>query len=138
MTDNLIPGQTSLFHITASEEQDRIVEPQQSDDVQNEETGIDDAAESDMLDLEQLTVIDGQLSFVDPDEWWKEHWWGMPEFVQEDAKPWKSMYVHFRNRDDLIEFAQLIGQRLTSDTPSAWYPVMPKEKRLHMGYVDES
>lgn len=81
---------------------------------------------------------DGQMSFVDSDEWWKEHWVGMPEFVQDDATPWKSIYVHFRCYEDLQEFAELINQRITSDTPSIWHPLMPREKRMHMGYIYES
>lgn len=81
---------------------------------------------------------DGQMSFVDSDEWWKEHWVGMPEFIQNDTTPWKSLYVHFRCIEDLREFAELIQQRITRDTPSVWHPVMPREKRICMGYIYES
>lgn len=88
-------------------------------------------------DLVFFTQNNNQLSFVDHDEWWKEHWMGMPEFNQDDTKPWKSIHVHFRSYDDLQAFAELIGQRMTANTPFVWYPLMPRENRLLMGYVDE-
>lgn len=136
MEDNaVLPGQASIFDLVADEppEQAEPVQP-----VEAEEICEFTEEESSNSDLEELTVIDGQLSFVDPDGWWKEHWVGMPEFVQEDAKPWKSMYIHFRSLDDLKEFSSIVAQRMTADTPSIWYPEMPREKRMHMGYVDES
>ena len=69
-----------------------------------------------------FTEDNAQLSFVDSDEWWKEHWVGMPEFIQNDLEPWKSIYVHFATREDMKAFASLVGQSMTSDTRSIWYP----------------
>lgn len=128
-----LPGQEDIFSfLQSTDELEVIAEPvaiqlatPPAEDQADDEPGF-------------LQTVDGQLSFVDSDEWWKEHWVGMPEFIQEDASPWKSMYIHFRNREDLKEFSEIITQRLTADTPSIWYPEMPKEKRMHMGYVDES
>ena len=36
-----------------------------------------------------------QLAFFDKDEYWKEHWQDMPEFIQNDLMPWKTLQVHF-------------------------------------------
>lgn len=125
----VLPGQEDIFSFLQSAYVPEVIpEPEAEPPVQEQaedEPGF-------------LQMGDGQLSFVDPDEWWKEHWVGMPEFVQEDAKPWKSMYIHFRSLDDLKEFSSIVAQRMTADTPSIWYPEMPREKRIHMGYVDES
>lgn len=127
---DVLPGQEDIFSFLQRAHVPEVitepeVEPPATEPPVEEESGF-------------LQMVDGQLSFVDPDEWWKEHWVGMPEFVQEDAKPWKSMYIHFRSWDDMKEFSSIIAQRMTADTSSIWYPEMPKEKRMHMGYVDES
>ncbi len=125
----ILPGQEDIFSFLQNEHAPEVAaEPEvvsATEQPAEEESGF-------------LQMVNGQLSFVDPDKWWKEHWVGMPEFIQEDALPWKSMYIHFRSWDDLKEFSRIIEQRMTADTPSIWYPEMPKEKRMHMGYVDES
>jgi hypothetical protein len=53
---------------------------------------------------------------------WRKEWTGMPEFVQEDLAPWKSVLVHFENREALEAFARLLGQTITERTRSIWYP----------------
>lgn len=55
---------------------------------------------------------------------WEKEWEGMPEFKQQDLHPIQSVMVHFRNREDREQFAQLIEQRITDDTVSLWYPRM--------------
>lgn len=64
---------------------------------------------------EQATLFDVGTS-------WEKEWQGMPEFVQEDQRPWKTLYVHFENRHDMEDFARLIGQKLTQETRSVWFP----------------
>lgn len=68
-----------------------------------------------LKDPEQLNLLD-----VDPD--WKKHWAGMPEFRQDDLKPWASLPIHFKSRADRDAFSKLIGQTITDDTRSLWYP----------------
>jgi len=55
-------------------------------------------------------------------EWWEEHWKGMPEYVSEDKEPWKSILVHFKDEDELKEFSKLVGQKITLKTKFLWYP----------------
>lgn len=81
---------------------------------------------------------DGQLAFIDTDEWWKVEWQGMPEYRQEDAQPWKALVVHFRTRDDMMEFATLTGQKLTADTRAIWYPIMHRKTLMNLFWVDEN
>lgn len=66
-----------------------------------------------------------------------EMWQGMPEFEQEDKSSYQSIHVHFRNAEDVKEFAELIGQRLTDKTRSIWYP---QAEKIDMSpvYQDES
>jgi hypothetical protein len=49
-------------------------------------------------------------------------WGGMPEFDQPDATAWKSVIVHFRNKEDYEDFSKLVNQTLTDKTRSIWYP----------------
>ena len=63
-----------------------------------------------------------QESLFDLPPTWKETWKGMPDFHQDDLESWKEIKVHFKNRTDLKAFSDLIGQRLTEETRSIWYP----------------
>ena len=65
-----------------------------------------------------------QIGLFDRDEAapWYEHWVGMPEFVQENHEPFKSVIVHFANSQDLAMFSRLVDQRITLRTQSIWYP----------------
>lgn len=53
---------------------------------------------------------------------WREHWVGMPEFVQERQEPFSEIIVRFEKEADLIEFSEIIGQKLTAKTKSIWHP----------------
>jgi len=57
----------------------------------------------------------------------KNHWIGMPEFEQESQKPYAMINVRFRNEDDLLEFAKLIGQNLNKKSKSIWYPKLEND-----------
>ena len=94
--------------------------------------------ENQLLDAQLHHENDGQLAFIDPDDWWKVEWQGMPEFRQDDIEPWKDLIVHFRTRDDMLEFARLLDQKLTSDTRAVWYPEQLRQIRNNLFYVDES
>ena len=69
-------------------------------------------------------------------EWWQEHWKGMPEFVQEDLAPIKTIYVHFETKEDYDAFAKLVGQTLTMNTRSIWYPEAEIGRTFNKRYVD--
>lgn len=70
----------------------------------------------------------------DPNEEWK----GMPEFEQENLfKGVHTLQIHFENKDDIVEFSNLIGQTVTDHTKSIWYPKKEHEN-LKAFLVDES
>lgn len=106
------------------------------------ESTIDDVINSDdpefLLDVSMSEMPTGQMAFIDDDEWWKVEWQGMPEYVQDDTTPWKSLYVHFRCREDYDEFGRVMQQRLTSDTSSIWFPIEVRQVVYTKAYVDES
>jgi hypothetical protein len=52
-------------------------------------------------------------------EW---EWCGMPEFIQENQEPYAKIIFRFEDEGDLLEFAELIQQKLTKSTKSAWFP----------------
>lgn len=64
-------------------------------------------------------------------------WREMPEFVQEDLSPWKSIAVHFESRSDMEAFSRLVGQSLTAKTQSVWYPKAEILRMADKRYADE-
>src|SRR5690606_28459102 len=55
------------------------------------------------------------------DDWWREHWRGMPEFVQEDLRPRRTIEVRFRTERDVRAFEKLIGGPIYHGKWT-WYP----------------
>lgn len=79
-----------------------------------------------------------QVPLFDKGEWWEEQWKGMPEFVQNDMTPFATVYVHFRNREDVDKFAKLIQQNITPNTQYVWYPEATLNDFTQKRYVDDS
>lgn len=69
-----------------------------------------------------MSKKNNQANLFESKEWWEKEWQGMPEFIQDDLTSWKSIIVHFKNKNDMDDFSNLIGQRLLSTTKSIWYP----------------
>jgi hypothetical protein len=68
-------------------------------------------------------------------------WVGMPEFVQEDKKTYKTLYLHFRNEDDFKEFVSKYGsvdsdQVISQKTKSMWYPHLDKDENSLKRYFE--
>ena len=55
----------------------------------------------------------------------QSEWQQMPEFVQEKQEPFAQIIFRFENEQDLQEFAEMVGQKLTRKTKSAWHPFRP-------------
>jgi hypothetical protein len=64
-------------------------------------------------------------------------WEGMPEFHQEDLTSKRKIFIHFRNEDDVQEFAKLINQTITPKQKSLWFPYLAPMKASHLRYSDE-
>jgi len=79
-----------------------------------------------------------QRSLFELDESWRAIWKGMPEFVQRDLTPLKTIYVHFETRQDMVAFAILVDQPITMHTRSIWYPEAEHVSRLDKRYIDAS
>lgn len=64
-------------------------------------------------------------------EKWREEWQDMPEFIQKDLTPFKTLSVHFEKEEDMKNFSKLINQKLTNKTKSIWYPKCKRENLLN-------
>tara|TARA_Y100000310_G_scaffold93089_1_gene90667 strand:- start:958 stop:1554 length:597 start_codon:yes stop_codon:yes gene_type:complete len=58
---------------------------------------------------------------------------GMPEFDNEN-EIFKTIYLHFRNQEDVDKFAELIKQNITDKNKSYWYPAAPVELKENTSY----
>jgi hypothetical protein len=68
---------------------------------------------------------------------WQEEWQGMPEFIQEDKLPIQTIVVSFETKEDVQDFANIIGQKLTYKTKSIWFPAKSRDIVNNKIYVDE-
>jgi len=64
-------------------------------------------------------------------------WVGMPEFDQQEKKPFKELMIRFENLKDYEDFQNKIGQVLTVKTKSIWHPFKSHWGLNRMVYVDE-
>jgi hypothetical protein len=72
------------------------------------------------------------------EESFREEWRDMPEFIQCKQEPFAKIIVRFSCKEDLEEFAKLIGQKLTPNTKSIWHPLLTRGLNSNLRYVDES
>lgn len=79
-------------------------------------------------DASQLALFD-----LPPD--WTQLWKGMPEFKQDDQTPYQSLTVHFKDHLDRAAFAKLIGQTITDDTRSLWFPKAEIRRYINKRFV---
>ena len=63
---------------------------------------------------------------------------GMPEFEQEQYKPYATIVCRFRNEEDLRRFANLVDQKsLGAKTKSMWYPMLGPSAASLSRWIDE-
>ena len=67
----------------------------------------------------------------------ENEWTGMPEFVQEDKQPFRSIIMHFKNEDDVEAFAKLLDQNITPKTRSLYHPKLQIETFMDKRYIDK-
>ena len=76
--------------------------------------------------------------FEDLEKDWEADWHGMPEYVQEDLRPYHSVNVRFRNQEDFDQFKKLIDQYISPKQKAFWFPKMDHRVTSDKRYVDES
>ncbi len=83
---------------------------------------------------EKLSVRD--LKTIAAEVEWREHWVNMPEFNNQDLSPDSSMIINFPSPEQRVEFAKLIGQKITPKTRSIWFPPQPIDSTKDLRWVD--
>jgi len=88
-------------------------------------------------DSELLEKWDVRIPFFEDVNDPNAEWVGMPEFSNEDLRPYKQLLVSFANEEDMNKFAELIGQKITQTTKFVWYPEQDRIDVANKRYVDE-
>jgi len=104
--------------------------------------------ESQIEELPQVEAIEGraeksngeQATLFDLDELqeYKKEWRDMPEFIQDDLTSEFEIIVHFKNREDMAAFSELVGQTITGLTRSLWYPKAEIGHYANKLFIDET
>lgn len=94
-----------------------------------------------VLDTPSSDINNDLSSFLDGDdhisEQWQDHWKGMPEFEQENKKPYKKLNVCFQTKEDFEKFRVLIGQTMTEKTKTIWYPAFDREANSLFAWIED-
>lgn len=99
---------------------------------------LDDAITEQLLAITESQPIEDMLEPTVPANNARDEWKDMPEYQHEDMRPWKSIAVHFRNEEDLIDFARLVDQDLKPSTSNMWHPRLQRISEQDKAVVDES
>lgn len=67
-----------------------------------------------------------------------EEWVGMPEYIQEDRQPYRTIIVHLEDEVDLKDFADLVGQKIYPATKSIYYPKAVIETYMDKVFTGEN
>tara|TARA_R110000868_G_scaffold405259_1_gene684522 strand:+ start:967 stop:1587 length:621 start_codon:yes stop_codon:yes gene_type:complete len=84
--------------------------------------------------------LDSIISFKDSDNKWldpEKEWQDMPEYAHEDLKPFRSIIVHFLNKEDLDRFCQAIIQDISKSAKYIYYPKNERNVLKDKGYESE-
>lgn len=82
----------------------------------------------------ELTKLGFDTFENNPRDEWKE----MPEF-ENTPRIYRSITVHFKSENDLLEFSQLINQSIGPEARYIWHPKQVREKELSQVIIsDES
>jgi hypothetical protein len=67
----------------------------------------------------------------------EKEWDGMPEFNQDDQESLQTIKVHFKSRQDVDQFSELVKQQLTEKTQSIWFPEVAPLNLKKLALVDD-
>jgi hypothetical protein len=86
----------------------------------------------------QVILDDIEVS-IDPSDLddikWRQHWLGMPEFVQDENTPFRTITMKFRSKEDYDDFSIKIGQEVADKTKSIWHPELKITKNLLLRWI---
>lgn len=85
------------------------------------------------LAAEQAGAGRGSGAGVDPNSEWD----GMPEFVQDDMTPHRTLHVHFADEAAVQDFQRLIEQEFSPEARYIFHPRQARESFTGLRYADE-
>ncbi len=98
---------------------------------------LDEIEIPDFIEIPELGLVTQHL--LSDDEFIaEEEWKGMPEYNQDDLKPIRTIYVHFKKQADINNFMKLIKQKITDKTKYIWFPEVKRADNLKKSYINES
>tara|TARA_B110000881_G_C18527253_1_gene490960 strand:+ start:353 stop:841 length:489 start_codon:yes stop_codon:yes gene_type:complete len=112
-------------NIMSEDKKQREVEVEESAEYDNYLGDVDDSSLPTTLDGFMGEGKTGINTEVDIDGW-RSHWKQMPAYTQEPNEPFKKVIMAFRTKEDYEEFQNLISQKMTLKTKSAWHPALDK------------
>ncbi len=65
----------------------------------------------------------------------EDEWSDMPDYESNDLEPYRSLKIHFRNREDFDAFLELVDQSVTDKTKYLWYPAEPRADMMDYEYL---
>ena len=74
----------------------------------------------DEKEIEHMITFKGDETYFDSDMA-REHWTEMPDFIHEDNKPYRTIFLHFDDDKQVEEFAQMINQIITDKTKTIYF-----------------
>lgn len=97
------------------------------------------------FDINELGFEEQELETIifqenhDSKEWLdhEEHWQDMPSFEHTNIDAFRSLTVHFGNKEDVDTFFQLIKQDYTDKTKYVWFPKIQKNVVKDKQYASE-
>lgn len=79
--------------------------------------------------LDELKVLTARLDLALEEFSPEAEWIGMPEYSQQEIKPFHTIKLHFPTEADMRAFSALIQQTVTQQTRYLYYPKQPKSER---------
>lgn len=96
----------------------------------NKSKSLADLIEFDEEERQKLKIEEEEVE-------WQKHWKGMPDYNQPLQKPYKTLQVNFKTKEDYESFAKLLDQTLTEKTKVIWHPQVEKTFNYLLRWVED-
>jgi hypothetical protein len=76
----------------------------------------------DTNEISRPSRVDNQSTLFDIEPDWKDYWWGMPNYTCKDSRPERRIVMNFMCEEDVQDFANKLGIKITEKTNSLFHP----------------
>lgn len=70
-------------------------------------------------------------------EIWKKYWKEMPEYNQKDKRPYKTILIHFKDKESRKYFIKLTGNKINNKTKYIYYPKIQRDNLSKFKCISE-